>query len=150
MLFCEIPPPYFLGKNIKLRTLQYVQIQLVAALHSKPLLRCRESLYVENMKKPNWVCSNCSIWTSRKSNVKRHIQIVHRGYGDLVSFIDYMAGRKSGLYFPSRRPSYEKKSSSAINSDLVTHHFIVSLLWIFTYQIRDFNFVFIFVLYCIT
>ena len=25
------------------------------------------------MNKPNWVCSNCSMWSSRKSSVKRHI-----------------------------------------------------------------------------
>src|SRR5437867_2210095 len=62
------------------------------------------------MKKPNWVCSNCSMWSSRKSSVKRHIQNVHRGNSNLVSFIDYLVGRKSGLYFPNPRPTYEKKS----------------------------------------
>jgi hypothetical protein len=64
------------------------------------------------MKKPNWVCSNCSMWSSRKSSVKRHIQNVYRGNSNLVSFIDYMAGRRSGFYFPSPRPTYEKSGAA--------------------------------------
>jgi hypothetical protein len=64
------------------------------------------------MKKPNWVCSNCSMWSSRKSSVKRHIHNVHRGNGNLVPFIDYLVGRKSGLYFPNPRPTYEKGIST--------------------------------------
>jgi hypothetical protein len=57
------------------------------------------------MKKPNWVCSTCSMLSSRKSSVKRHIQNIHRGNSNLVSFIDYLAGRKSGFYFPAPRPT---------------------------------------------
>ena len=64
------------------------------------------------MKKPNWVCSTCSMWSSRKSSVKRHIQNVHGGNSNLVSFIDYLVGRESGLYFPNPRPTYEKGIST--------------------------------------
>jgi hypothetical protein len=52
------------------------------------------------------------MWSSRKSSVKRHIQNIHRGDGNLVPFIDYLVGRKSGLYFPNPRPTYEKGIST--------------------------------------
>jgi hypothetical protein len=53
------------------------------------------------------------MWSSRKSSVKRHIQNAHRGNSNLVSFIDYLIGRRSGFYFPAPRPTYEKKSGTA-------------------------------------
>ena len=67
------------------------------------------------MKKPNWVCSTCSMWSSRKSSVKRHIQNVHGGNSNLVSFIDYMAGREWGFYFPGPRPTYGKNRQHCHN-----------------------------------
>ncbi|MFL6394187.1 MAG: hypothetical protein ACJ708_05960 [Nitrososphaeraceae archaeon] len=48
--------------------------------------------------------------SSRKSNVKRHIQNTHGGNANLVSFVDYLAGRKSGFYWPSLPPTYQKKN----------------------------------------
>jgi hypothetical protein len=53
-----------------------------------------------NMK-PNWVCSNCSMWSTRKFSVKRHIINQHNGNASLVPYIDYLVGRQSGLYPPS-------------------------------------------------
>jgi hypothetical protein len=37
-----------------------------------------------------------------------------------VSFIDYLAGRRSGLYFPNPRPPYEKKSATSTNAVMDT------------------------------
>ena len=51
--------------------------------------------------KPNWVCSNCGMWSSRKFSVKRHITNQHSGNAFLVPYIDYFVGRQSGLYPPS-------------------------------------------------
>ena len=51
----------------------------------------------------------------------RHIQNVHGGNSNLVSFIDYMAGRKSGFYFP--RPTYGKNSSTATSTVTVMDTF---------------------------
>src|SRR6266550_8224256 len=62
------------------------------------------------MKKPNWVCSTCSMWSSRKSSVKRHIQNVHRGNSNVVPFVDYLVGRRSGFYLPKFRPILVKKN----------------------------------------
>ncbi|MFL6420925.1 MAG: hypothetical protein ACJ71P_16185 [Nitrososphaeraceae archaeon] len=50
------------------------------------------------------------MYSSRKPNVKRHIQNTHGGKANLVSFVDYLAGRKSGFYWPSLPPTYQKKN----------------------------------------
>ena len=62
------------------------------------------------MRKPNWACASCGMYSSRKSSVKRHIQNIHSGNANFVSFVDYLAGRKSGLYWPSLPPTYQKKN----------------------------------------
>jgi hypothetical protein len=64
------------------------------------------------MGKPNWACANCGMYSSRKSSVKRHIQNIHGGNANFVSFIDYLAGRKLGLYLPSLPPTYERKNNN--------------------------------------
>ena len=56
------------------------------------------------MKFPNWVCITCGKPSSRKWNIKRDIQIYHESIGRYVSFMEYMAGRQSGLYLPSQYP----------------------------------------------
>src|SRR5919198_5606696 len=56
------------------------------------------------MKFPNWVCITCGKPSSRKWNIKRHIEICHGAIGRYVSFMEYMAGRQNGLYQPSQYP----------------------------------------------
>jgi hypothetical protein len=51
------------------------------------------------------------MYFSRKSSVKRHIQNIHSGNANYVSFVDYLAGRKSGLYCPVFPPTYQKKKN---------------------------------------
>ena len=63
------------------------------------------------MNKPRWICPDCEMHSSRKYNVKRHIQNVHNGNGRIVSFIDYEVGRRSGIYPPVLPPLYVKKSN---------------------------------------
>ncbi len=54
---------------------------------------------------------------NRKSSVKRHITSLHAGDASLVSFIDYVVGRQTGIYPPSSSgyfpdplaPDYQKK-----------------------------------------
>ena len=58
------------------------------------------------MEKPNWVCISCGMWSSRKYSVKRHILTVHGGNSLMVSFIEYIVGRQTGIYrhpFPAPR-----------------------------------------------
>ncbi|HYZ50037.1 MAG TPA: hypothetical protein VE593_04055 [Nitrososphaeraceae archaeon] len=51
------------------------------------------------------------MYSSRKSSVKRHILTKHDGNASFVSFIDYLVGRKMGIYWPSLPPTYQKKSN---------------------------------------
>jgi hypothetical protein len=52
------------------------------------------------MEKPNWVCVSCGMWSSRKYSVERHISTVHGGNSLMVSFIEYIVGRQTGIYRP--------------------------------------------------
>jgi hypothetical protein len=56
------------------------------------------------------------MYSSRKSSVKRHIQNIHSGNALYVSFVDYLAGRKSGYYWPVLPPTYQKKNNEANNN----------------------------------
>jgi hypothetical protein len=56
------------------------------------------------------------MYSSRKSSVKRHIQNIHSGNAHYVSFVDYLAGRKSGIYWPVLPPTYQKKSNDINNN----------------------------------
>jgi hypothetical protein len=58
----------------------------------------------ERVLKPNWVCTTCGMWSSRKSSVKRHIHNLHMGQSTMVKYIDYLTGRQSGLYVPASSP----------------------------------------------
>jgi hypothetical protein len=42
--------------------------------------------------------------------VKLHIQNIHSGNANFVSFIDYLTGRRSGFYFPGLFPKYQRKN----------------------------------------
>jgi hypothetical protein len=56
--------------------------------------------------KPRWACALCGMYSSRKYSVKRHIINLHNGIGNIVSFIDYIAGRRHGIYYPNQIPNY--------------------------------------------
>jgi hypothetical protein len=56
--------------------------------------------------KPRWSCAVCGMYSSRRYSVKRHVANLHNGIGNIVSFIDYLAGRRQGYYFPNPIPMY--------------------------------------------
>jgi hypothetical protein len=66
------------------------------------------------------------MYSSRKSSVKRHIQNIHSGNANFVSFVDYLAGRKSGFYWPSLPPTYEKKNNQTNNKKSTNYMNIMS------------------------
>jgi hypothetical protein len=68
--------------------------------------------------KPNWACVSCGMYSSRKSSVKRHIQNIHSGNANFVSFVDYLVGRKSGYYFPALPPTYQRKKDDTNNKKI--------------------------------
>ena len=48
----------------------------------------------------------------------RHIENLHDGIGNIVSFIDYIAGRHNGIYFPNPIPNYLMKQSQTASSTI--------------------------------
>jgi hypothetical protein len=61
------------------------------------------------------------MYSSRKSSVKRHIQNIHGGNAHYVSFVDYLAGRKSGFYWSSLPPTYQKKNNETSNKKKIDY-----------------------------
>lgn len=58
----------------------------------------------------NWSCSECGMASSRKSSVLRHIRTFHKGNTLLlVTFEEYIAGVKEGLYVPNIGPLFKGK-----------------------------------------
>ena len=53
----------------------------------------------------------CGIYPSRTYSVKRHIESLHDGLRNIVSFIDYITGRRQGVYFPNPIPNYLVKET---------------------------------------
>jgi hypothetical protein len=53
----------------------------------------------------------CGMYSSRRFSVKRHIENMHDGLGNVISFIDYIAGRRQGVYFPNPIPNYLLKQT---------------------------------------
>jgi hypothetical protein len=56
------------------------------------------------------------MYSSRKYSVKRHIENLHNGLGNIISFIDYIAGRRQGIYIPNPIPNYFMKQSQTAAS----------------------------------
>jgi hypothetical protein len=63
-----------------------------------------------------WACFLCGMYSSRKYSVKRYINKLHNGFGNIVSFIDYVAGRRQGVYFPNPIPNYLMKQNQTAAS----------------------------------
>jgi hypothetical protein len=64
------------------------------------------------MSKPNWACSECGMYSSRRWSVERHILNLHNGSGNVVPFVDYLVGRQSGFYLPKSRPTFVRKNAT--------------------------------------
>jgi hypothetical protein len=50
------------------------------------------------MSKPTWACSVCGEDFTRRSSAERHRDNVHQGNSLVIRFVDYLAGRASGIY----------------------------------------------------
>jgi hypothetical protein len=64
------------------------------------------------MSKPNWACSSCGMYSSRRWSVERHILNLHDGISNVVPFVDYLIGRRSWFYLPKFRPTFVKKNAT--------------------------------------
>lgn len=47
-------------------------------------------------KKPRWACSACEMYSTRRSNVLRHIRSAHNGHAEPMTFVQYLADISSG------------------------------------------------------
>jgi hypothetical protein len=56
--------------------------------------------------KANWSCSACGMYSGRRYCVQRHIDNIHKGKANAIPFVEYLVGRREGLYPPQGRPSY--------------------------------------------
>jgi hypothetical protein len=75
------------------------------------------------MSKALWACSVCGEDFTRRSSAERHRNNIHQGRSSLVRFVEYLAGRASGLYprpidpprlaRRGRRPQFGKTSNSS-------------------------------------
>ena len=52
------------------------------------------------------------MYSSRRWSVERHILNLHNGNSNVVPFVDYLVGRKSGFYLPKFRPIFVKKNAT--------------------------------------
>jgi hypothetical protein len=84
------------------------------------------------MRKPIWACTSWGMYASRRYSVKRHIQNIHGGgNADLISYTDYIIGRKSEIYLPGIYPTYIPK-----NKDSAPHYMDIFKDELFTCTIR--------------
>jgi hypothetical protein len=67
-----------------------------------------------DMGKPNWACATCGMYSSRKESIKRHIKNLHSGNAIVVSYTDYLVGRKSGIYASYSNPIYISKNEPSL------------------------------------
>jgi hypothetical protein len=54
--------------------------------------------------------------------VQRHVVNLHKGYGNIVSFVDYLLGRQWGIYRPNPRPTYQRKENN--RSEIMNEEFL--------------------------
>jgi hypothetical protein len=66
------------------------------------------------MSKPNWACSGCGMYSSRRWSVERHILNLHDGISNVVPFVEYLVGRQSGFYLPKFRPFVKKNATKTV------------------------------------
>jgi hypothetical protein len=52
------------------------------------------------------------MYSSRRWSVERHILNLHDGISNVVPFVDYLVGRRSGFYIPKFRPIFVKKNAT--------------------------------------
>jgi hypothetical protein len=57
---------------------------------------------------PAYVCATCSEHFTRRYSSSRHNRTIHKGLGEIVTYIEYLVGRNSGRYRPSHPSLYRR------------------------------------------
>jgi hypothetical protein len=60
------------------------------------------------MRRPTHVCATCSEHFTRRYSATRHNFSIHKGTGEIVTYLEYLVGRNSGRYRPSHPSLYRK------------------------------------------
>lgn len=71
-------------------------------------------LHSEASMKANWSCTECGMYSGRRYCVQRHIDNIHKGKANAIPFVEYLVGRRDGLYPPNMRPSYGSKKQPTL------------------------------------
>jgi hypothetical protein len=61
------------------------------------------------------VCATCEEHFTRRYSATRHNLTIHNGRGEIVPLLEYLAGRNSGRYQPSRPSLYRRPSKKRIH-----------------------------------
>jgi hypothetical protein len=66
--------------------------------------------------KANWSCTACGMYSGRRYCVQRHIDNpkIHNGKANAIPFVEYLAGRRDGLYPPNVTPSYGSRKERTL------------------------------------
>jgi hypothetical protein len=64
--------------------------------------------------KANWSCTACGMYSGRRYCVQRHINNIHNGKANAIPFVEYMVGRREGLYPPNVTPSYGSRKERTL------------------------------------
>ena len=67
--------------------------------------------------KANWSCTACGMYSGRRYCVQRHIDNpnIHEGKANAIPFVEYLVGRKEGLYPPKGKPSFGSKKRTIVD-----------------------------------
>jgi hypothetical protein len=79
--------------------------------------------YGEKSLKPNWVCTECGMYSSRRYNVRRHVDSIHSGVGNMITFLEYLTGVKLGEYKVQTQPQYQTKQNVKSSSRIFAEEY---------------------------
>jgi len=71
------------------------------------------------MGRLTYVCASCSEHFTRRYSATRHNLTIHDGRGEIVPLLEYIVGRKIGLY-PASHPSWYRRNKKGIHDATVT------------------------------
>ena len=54
------------------------------------------------------------MYSGRRSSVERHVKNLHKGKGIAIPFIEYLVGRRNGLYSPGQQPTYGTSTKASL------------------------------------
>jgi hypothetical protein len=66
----------------------------------------------------NWSCTSCGMSSTKRYSVQRHIDNIHDTHATAIPFVEYLIGRRNGLYPPGRRPSFTPKSKTTLKEKI--------------------------------